>query len=45
MRNTSNKLFCIRTIGSVEDVVLRYFVSRILSALLFNGVEPFVQFW
>ena len=36
MRNTSVKLFCIWTNGSVGDVVERYFLSRALTALLFS---------
>ena len=44
MRNISVKIFCIWTIGS-GDVVLRYFLSKALAALLLGGVEPFMQFW
>ena len=40
------KLIEIRTSGS-GDVIKskRHFLSRALAALLFNGLEPFVQYW
>ena len=37
-------LFRIGTSGSGEDVFQGYFLSRVLAAPLFIGVEPFVQF-
>ena len=44
MRNTTVKLFRIRTSGSGE-AFKRYFLSGALAALLFSDAEPFVQFW
>ena len=38
------KLYEIWTSGSGGNVVYRYFLSRGLAALLFSGLEPFVQF-
>ena len=43
MRNNSVKLFRIWTSGSGD--VVKDFLSRALSALMFNPAEPFVQFW
>ena len=44
MENIHVKLYGIRTSGS-RDVVQRHFLSRALATSLFNGLEPFVQFW
>ena len=44
MRNISVKLFLILTSGS-GDIILRYFLSTALAALLLGREEPFVQFW
>ena len=44
MRYISVKLIFIQTSGSGADVILRYFLSRGLVAILFHGVQPFGQF-
>ena len=44
MGNIHVKLYGIRTSGSKGDVVLRYFLSRALTAPLFSRLKPFVQF-
>ena len=45
MGNIHVKLYEIWTSGSGGYVVLIHFLSRALAALLFSGLEPFVQFW
>ena len=44
MGNIHVKLYEIWTSGS-GDVVQRHFLSRALTAPLFSGLEPFVQYW
>ena len=45
MRNNSVKICCFWTSGSGGNGIKRYFLSRALAATLFDGAEPFVQFW
>ena len=45
MGNIHMKLYEIWTSGSGGDVALRHFLSRALTAPLFSGLEPFVQYW
>ena len=44
MGNIHVKSYMILTIGSGGDVIERHFLSRVLAAPLFSGLEPFVQF-
>ena len=44
MGNIHVKLYEIWTSG-LGDIVLRYFLSGALAALLFSGALSFVQFW
>ena len=44
MGNIHVKLCDLWNGGSGGDVVSRHFLSRALEALLFSGLEPFVQF-
>ena len=44
MGNNSVKLFRILTSSSGGDVVLRYFLFRVLAALLFGRAKLFAKF-
>ena len=45
MKNNSVKKCCFWTSGSGGNEIKRHFLSRALAAPLFDGAEPFVQFW
>ena len=45
IRNHSVKSFCIWTSGSRETVIKRHYLSKPLTAPLFGGAKPLVQFW
>ena len=44
-RNISVKIFQNLLIGLAEEVVYFFFLFIALAAILFNGAEPFEQFW
>ena len=44
MGNIHVKSYIILIIGSGGDVIERHFLSRVLAAPFFSGLEPFVQF-
>ena len=45
IRNNSVKLFRFWTSGSKENVIKRHYLSKVLTASWFGGVNLFMQFW
>ena len=45
MGNIHVKFYEIWTSGSGVNFIYRHFLSRALANPLFNGLEPFVQYW